>query len=150
MLMHFNKTTRASIFLVLALAGAVCHAQSIMAGNQARNYDQLRQALMRGKQVRALFDFGNCQEASGPSAPNIQSGLPIDAFMIHDGQIAFSLTHPTLHGQQSDLITEFDRFEVHQNGEVDMSAYSWKPGALQATPMAKIICHIGRGAEFTW
>ncbi|WP_158259916.1 VirK family protein [Phyllobacterium phragmitis] len=127
---------------------------SAQASEFAHTFSQLKAALLDVKQVTAVLDLKQCQDAKGTHGPDIHGGFLIPSFMIIENQgtprIAFSLSHETVGKQTNQLRHEFVRYTVMSNNRVSVDTFWYVSGAPKATPVGSWTCHIGKGIRFGW
>ena len=130
-------------------------ATSLMSGASACEdvstlvrYDDVKEALLAGKQVSVLMDFAQCTDDANrdKSGPKLKGGYRINSFLIpDDAYIAFSDAHETLNKDEKPK-TEFIRYRLTADNKLTIRTFSITGDVV--TPRARFTCHLNAGARF--
>ncbi|HEY9132314.1 MAG TPA: VirK family protein [Dyella sp.] len=151
--MRFSFIPLALLTTGFMLASNASNAQT----TQPQTYDAVRQALIDGKHVTAIFDFTTCLGGSNFR----HAGVAIQSFMVDDSatdqHIAFSDIHTTVQKQGTSadgwINNEFMRYTMEKRSPRDtvtLNVYTWPPGATSTQLKRTIVCQLGNGAWFHW
>jgi VirK protein len=131
---------------VVAGVGGNCNA----APAENQSYADFEKAVLDGKDIRMTLDLSNCAvEGTDKPGPSIRGSARLDAFMVLEDHIAFSMTHFTVRSDNSP-VTEFVSFEARPTGKVEVRSRAMNAATFAVFRDAAFDCELGKGIALHW
>ncbi len=134
------------VALALVVVGGSCNAA--LAENQG--YADFQKAVLDGKDIRMTLDLSNCAvQGTDKPGPSIRGSARVDAFMVLEDHIAFSMTHFTVRNDNSP-VTEFLSFRAQPSGKVEVRSRALNAANFSVLHDAAFDCELGKGVALHW
>jgi hypothetical protein len=139
--------TKLGVALAVAVGlGSNCNA----APAENQSYADLEKAVLDGKDIRMTLDLSNCAvQGSDKSGPSIRGSARLDAFMVLEDHIAFSMTHFTVRNDNSP-VTEFLSFKAVPSGKVEIRSRALNAANFSVLHDTAFDCELGKGIVLHW
>lgn len=133
-------------------------AVSIVAGTGAsaavaKSFDgaSLQDAVMAGKDIRAVLDLSLCTaHGTGSPGPAIRASVhPSALLLMKDGTVAFSDTHLTVR-PDGKPVREFMKYRVLPDGKAEFQTAVLDSVNLSVLQKCQYDCSIGKGLTLVW
>ncbi|WP_338719982.1 VirK family protein [Herbaspirillum sp. DW155] len=110
---------------------------------------EIVQALDQGETVRLSLDLSHCRpDGVTNRTGKAKGGLTIAAYLVMDGVLSFSDSHPTV-GKNGEPLWQFLRYQVKPDQSVTFTADMFQlPGYTRLGERISYQCNINEGIRF--